>query len=169
MLRAIAFGFLLIVSSCERVEAERAPAGPAVQEQVRPIALFPGAAEVRVFANADGFRLGDDARELPIRRADGATLDDVERATVTNAISIGPMPDAITDCACIWRHVFVFYDSQGVELGALALCLECHCAEIVGAPSLGRPVSMHQYRWNSADIVRIIQRHGLQVEALDTQ
>ncbi|MBL8547175.1 MAG: hypothetical protein JNL81_11990 [Hyphomonadaceae bacterium] len=131
--------------------------------QPRQLTLYSASAETRVFSNPVGFAFPDGVSlEHIFDQRSGELLSVDEAASVASAVSVVPPPSEVAACAHVWRHAFVFYDAEGVPLGALAYCAECGAVVIIGPEDPG--VGLERLRYNGAELNRIIEAHGLTVE-----
>lgn len=129
----------------------------------RPLVLYPDATEVRLFANPVGFALPEGVSlEQTFDHRVGASLSEDEASIVSHAVTLTPPPEMVTECAHVWRHVFVFYDGAGVPLGALAFCMECGAVTILGPADPNVP--LHQLRYDGSGLRDIIEVHDMIVE-----
>jgi hypothetical protein len=126
-----------------------------------PAALFPGAAQVRLYVNAQFIWI---SRKGALREGTfpqgGAILSAGEVAQLRHAVFYAPAPKRETLC-CIPRHAFVFTDAHGKFLGDLEVCYECGCARI--APLSAPNARLRTVMWDETRIAKIIAAHHLPI------
>lgn len=146
----------LLVVACGATEQSSPARTAAFSSEV--VALFPSATEVKLYAYPDGASaLAFGVDPTPASQP-GATLSAAEQATVQQLIRTAPAADPAA-CACIFRHIFAFFDASGRKLGELAICLDCQCAARLTAPEYAVELLVDGYTWDDNAVRQILAAH----------
>lgn len=117
--------------------------------------LHPDAAQVRVFAEPNGYTFPDGVSlDHIVDRESGAVLSEAEAEIVSSSLSTS----AYTNAACepVWRVAFVFYDAEGAPLGGVGYDAACDAVTVVEAAA-----SSDALAYGGAELDAILAAHEL--------
>lgn len=89
---------------------------------------FPDASEVRLFVESGEY--GSEGHPI-LSSPEGRRLTDDQRRAFEAALRIEPMPEEMAACF-IPHHFFRYFDSEGRQVGEIAVCFCCAGVEIDG-------------------------------------
>jgi hypothetical protein len=164
----VALAALVLLIGCDQLSSEHSDDHRAQWEayerakarDTRALSLFPEAAEVRLFVNEDVISFDENGEPSEgTFPEEGIVLTSAEVEKLRAAVRDVPAPPEVAAC-CVPRHAFVFFDAQGVRLGALDVCFECICANLWDGARLSERRNVRWIEWDEPTIAEIVRAHG---------